>query len=165
MKTSALIETIPNTNVARDKQKLLEDTREALGTEALSCRMNRVVTGTRSKEGFLNLSRGKMYMQGLTVEVDYEKSASSFLNTIRCRSKEAFAYLGRQYAGDWGFPRIRRRRLHIIWTVRNNEMPNVCMKLEHVSLPYTRIARLKMRRNAWLITRRPLIYSMAVRKG
>lgn len=40
---------------------------------------------------------GKMFYEGLKVEVNYEKSASFFQGAVNNENGEAYAYFGRQY--------------------------------------------------------------------
>lgn len=96
-------EIIPRNNVVRDKQWLLANARDVLGTYTLNSRMNRLASGdARSREGLLNLTRRKMYLEGLTVEADYEKSASYFRNAIQCGITEAYYPFGLQCAKGLG---------------------------------------------------------------
>lgn len=89
-KTSLVIEMMRQNDGFRASPSL-ENVHLALRTNVLVSRLNRVASGDApSPEGVLNLNMGKMYLEGLTVTVDYKKSASFFLAAIRCGILEAF---------------------------------------------------------------------------
>lgn len=90
---------IPRMTGLKGKQLLLADDRKAFGTHVLASRMNRLIT--RSTEKVYHLVMGKMFYDGIAVEVDYEKSASFFKCAIRYGNIEAYVCLGRQYKGGF----------------------------------------------------------------
>lgn len=111
VKVSVLLETLrpflavaeefmPHMEGLKKNQQLLADTRKAFGTHMLAARMNRLIT--RSTESVYYLIMGKMFFEGIAVEVDYGKSASFFNIAISYGNSEAFAYLGRQYSAGLG---------------------------------------------------------------
>lgn len=58
VKNALQIEMIPGKNIARDKQRLLENSRKAPGPEVSESRMNQLFCGARSKESFLTYREG-----------------------------------------------------------------------------------------------------------
>lgn len=68
-------EIIPNMDGLKEKQKLVADALQAYGTHVLGSRMNRLVS--RTTEGVYYLM-GKMFIEGIAVKANYEKSASFF---------------------------------------------------------------------------------------
>lgn len=71
---------IPGNNGVRDKQRMMENAQQAFSTHTLKSRLNKLASGdTRSAEGQLCITKGKRFLDGLTVKVDYENSASFFI--------------------------------------------------------------------------------------
>jgi len=107
----AAAEIMPHMDGLAEKNQLLMNVQKAFGTHVLSSRMNRLVA--KSTESVYFFIMGKMFFDGMTVEVDYEKSASFFQCAIDYGNSEGFSYLGRQYQGGLGMPSDDRKALKL----------------------------------------------------
>jgi len=104
-------EIIPQMDRLKEKKRLLANAREAFGTQGLASRMNRLVA--RSTESVYCFIMGKMFYEGMAVEVNYEKSANFFQCAISYGNEEAFAYLARQYSLGLGMKKDERKAVEL----------------------------------------------------
>lgn len=111
----------------KENQKLVADARLAFGTQVLASGMNRLVS--RSMDGVYCLIMGKMFLEGMAVEMNYERSAS-FIDYGNC---EAYFYLGKQYERGLGLKEDKRKAVEMYARmVRNLKTPNVYTKWDNV---------------------------------
>lgn len=93
------------------------------------------------KERPLNLTRGRMYVEGLTVEGDYEKGDSFSHRAIQCGITEAFVYLAEQYDGGLGIPHSTTLRHFVLPRINLLPLPSshikfiyICVLIAHLPL-------------------------------
>lgn len=102
-------EIIPHIDGLKEKKQLVTDARKAFGTQVLSSRMNRLVS-TDTQSIYYTII-GKMFFEGMPVEVGFEKSPSFFQSAINCGSTEALYYLGWQYEEGLGVSEDKRKAM------------------------------------------------------
>jgi len=104
-----ILDACPRTEDLGETKRLLENARQAFGTHVLGPQMKKMVTGQETNESSYNLVMGKMYYKGLSVDMDYHKSAPFFHNAILCGSAEAYVFLGRHYEGGLGMEKDAKK--------------------------------------------------------
>lgn len=113
VQNSMILEAFPNLDASEETKLLLDNARKAFGTQTIGPQLDLLVSGSRSIEGIHYFIMAKMYLQGLKVEVDCEKSSMFFKFTISYRSRKAYAYLGRQYFWGLGMREDERKAVEL----------------------------------------------------